>query len=124
MDKNGEDLKCIFHLNTFGNKLHGFSYCIPRWSPKGDKIACMFIYGNESRLSVQEIIIIDSIGNNTNSLCKFEFHQNFTTSYGAPPSGISKSWSPDGNKIAFTKLEGGDVYHVHVIGVNTKKLHK
>jgi Tol biopolymer transport system component len=36
--------------------------------------------------------------------------------------GLSLSWSPDGTKLAFTKLEGDLTWHIYTIDVQSGKM--
>jgi Tol biopolymer transport system component len=117
MDKDGENLTLI----QGEDRLFRYEYCTPSWSPAGDQIAYLSL--DQNFPAMQWIILIDPDGMSSDTIAEFDVPPNaISEGWGLRNNGLSLCWSPDGSKIAFTKLEGNYVAHIYTIDVNTREL--
>ena len=75
----------------------------PSWSPDSKKIT--YLRGSDPSGEIfNDIYMMNSDGTNQRRLIKATDTRDFEVGFESP------SWSPDGEKIAFTREDAGDVY--------------
>ncbi|WP_340113576.1 hypothetical protein [Maribellus mangrovi] len=125
MNKDGEDLKCIYTDDSVGvyfqNPYSHKSYSSPAWSPTDDRIAFASNTSGDLQNS-SEIILIDPDGNNAETLVKFD-----EQSVNEGLNSISSiCWSPDGTKIAFSISDEifnqQSISHIYMIELITREI--
>jgi len=111
----------IFIMNADGSGLEQITHdpardIDPTWSPDGQHIAFV-----SDRVSDWNIYVMDADGKNVHSLEDIEAAWRLENRFG---NNQTPSWSPDGQKIAFSSYRDGNwvVYTINVDGTNLQRL--
>ncbi len=116
MNSDGSDFRSIACDSA---SFFSFRYCSPSWSPTGDNIAYLSLDDNPPK--TQWIILIDPETTETDTIAEFNVPpEAFLMS--VPIWEQSLCWSPDGTKIAFTRLEGYYVSHICLVNIDTGEI--
>lgn len=113
MNNTGENLKSII---TVDDTAHYNLFCCPKWSPDSKKIAYISLNSlNSIPPEYQDIMLINPDGTDPQSLVRIEFAPGII-------SGMTLCWSPDGSKIAFTRMAGEGLSNIYMVDVSSGKL--
>jgi len=122
MDMEGENLQL---LSTDQNT-NRYSHASPQWSPDGSQIAFISLIDDKNgqlhNFESQEIRVMDKDSTNIRTLIQLNIPPGQAISGLPIHRGITLSWSPDGSKIAFTKLEGNLESHIYIVDIKTGQL--
>ena len=119
IDMKGENLQLLSEGN---NTYSPYSHASPQWSPDGRQIAYISLVSlGVNEFDSLKINVMDKDGTNIKTVLQMDIPpgQTISIGFGSFQPGITLSWSPDGSKIAFTKLEGNFESHIYIVDIKT-----